>query len=184
MILNTLNWLDVVFIVLILVSTIFGIIKGLVRELLSLAFFVLAVVLSFLFFRDLGRGMGASIRDKQIANLVAFGAIFLFVLMLGVLVTWIARRIFSVDPLRSLDRVLGAGFGFLRGVLISGVIVYLLVVFPVNERMIHASKLSPLLLRTVNIALRAIPGEYRQRVEMFFRKANGQENSRTGRSIQ
>lgn len=175
-----LNWLDIVFIILILVSTIMGIVKGLVRELLSLFFFVLAVVLSFLFFRDLGLHLSATIRNSEIANLVAFGTIFVSTLLLGALVTWVARKIFSADPLRSIDRILGGAFGTVRGILISGIIVFLLVVFPVNERITHESRLSPLLLRTVNLALQAIPGKYRQQIQEFFRKANGQENPGIG----
>jgi len=179
----SLNWLDGVFIAIILVSMVMGVVKGLVRELLSLAFFVLAVVLSFLYFRDLGLRFSSSIHNREIANMVAFGAIFVGVLLVGALVTWAARKIFSVGPLRSMDRILGGAFGCIRGLLISGIVVFLLVVFPVNERITQESRLSPILLRTVNLVLRAVPDEYRQQINEFFRKVNGQKNPRVGRSV-
>lgn len=178
-----LNWLDAVLLVIIATSTIFGVIKGLIRELLSLAFFVLALVLSFLFFHDLGSRLSSSIHNREIADMAAFGIIFVAIILVGSLVTWAARKIFSVGPLRSMDRILGGAFGCLRGVLISGIIVFILVAFPVNQRITMESRLSPTLLRTVNLVLHAIPNEYRRKIQDFFRKVNGQENPRTGRSV-
>lgn len=172
-----LNWLDGIFIAIIFISAMFGIIKGLVRELLSLAFFVIAVMLSFLFFRDLGSRLQSTIRNPEIANIVAFGIIFIAVLIVGAIVTWTARKIFSVGPLKAMDRILGGAFGLIRGTLIAGIIVFLLVVFPVNEKITRESTLSPYLLYTFNMVLKAVPGDYRDQIQRFFKKENGQKNT-------
>ncbi len=171
------NWLDGVLIAIVLVSTVFGIVKGLIRELLSLAFFVIAVLLSFLFFRDLGERLSSTIRNPEVANIVAFGLIFLVVLLVGAIVTWAARKIFSVGPLKAMDRILGGAFGMLRGTLISAIIVFLLVVFPINERITRESKLSPYLLHAFNMVLKAVPGDYRDQIHRFFNQENGQKNT-------
>lgn len=171
------NWLDCVFICIVLASTVFGIVKGLIRELLSLAFFVIAVLLSFLFFRDLGERLSKSIRNPEIANIVGFGLIFLSVLLIGAVVTWAARKIFSVGPLKAMDRILGGAFGMLRGVLISGIIVFLMVVFPINEKVTRESRLSPYMLHTFNLILKVVPGNYREQIHRFIKQENGQKNT-------
>ncbi len=176
------NILDIVFFIMIGVSIILGIIKGLVRELFSLAFFIIAVILAFLFYGDLGQVLFKSIQSQDIANFTAFICIFVTILIVGSIITYAIKKLFVIGPLKSVDRILGGFFGMLRGFLLSGILVFLLIVFPVRDTLIKESGLCPFIMKTFDIFLEALPEEYRQKIDVFFND-DGQKDSRTSRTI-
>ena len=117
-----LNILDVVFLLIIFLSILFGVIKGFIRELFSLAFFIIAVVLSFLFYHDIGSVLKKYLKDRDVSNFVGFIIIFVFILIIGSFVTYFLKKMFVLGPLKSVDRILGGVFGLARGVLISAIV--------------------------------------------------------------
>ncbi len=176
------NILDIVFIVIFGVSILLGIIKGLVRELFSLAFFIIAVILAFLFYGDLGQVFFKSVQNQDIANFSAFVSIFVVILIIGSIITYAIKKLFVIGPLKSIDRILGGCFGMLRGFLLAGILVFLLIVFPVHDRLIQDSGLCPFIMSTFDIFLEVLPDEYRQKIDVFFNN-DGQKDTRTGRAI-
>lgn len=177
-----LNTLDVVFMVIILLSVLLGVVKGLIRELFSLAFFVIAVVLSFLFYTEMGALLSKSIKNENLANFVGFLIIFAVVLITGSVVTYIIKKVFIIGPLKTVDRVFGGGFGLLRGVLISAVILFGLVVFPVNDQWVTKSRLSPYIIGTISIFIGLLPDEVKAKLK-YIRIDDRQEDNRTGRTV-
>jgi membrane protein required for colicin V production len=176
------NILDVVFLIIVILSVLFGILKGLVRELFSLAFFILAVILSFLFYFEVGNIFLSYIKNRDIANFIGFLLVFVVVLIIGALVTYFIKRIFVVGPLKSIDRILGGVFGLIRGILVSAIVLLGLIVFPVNDKLILKSQFSPYILTTVKVVLNLFPGKIKEKFK-FFKFEDGQENNRTGRSV-
>lgn len=178
----SLNILDVIFLIIVGLSILFGILKGFIRELFSLAFFILAVILSFLYYFEVGNIFLSYIKKRDIANFVGFLVIFIIVLMLGAVVTYFMKKIFVVGPLRSIDRILGGVFGLIRGILVSSILLLGLIVFPVNENLILESKFSPYIIKTVEVVLNLFPEKFREKFK-FFKFEDGKENNRTGRSV-
>lgn len=176
------NILDIIFLIMIGVSVILGMIKGLVRELFSLAFFVIAVILAFLFYSDLGQVLFKSVQNQDIANFAAFVCIFVAILIVGSIITYAIKKLFVIGPLKSVDRIMGGLFGMLRGFLLSGILVFLLIVFPVRDTLIKESGLCPFIMKTFNIFMEALPDEYRQKIDVFFND-DGQKDNRTSRAI-
>jgi len=177
-----LNILDVIFLMIVVFSVLFGIIKGFVRELFSLAFFILAVVLSFLYYFEVGNSFLGYIKKRDIANFVGFLIIFVVVLIIGALVTYFMKKIFVVGPLKSIDRILGGVFGLIRGILVSAILLLGLIVFPVSDNLILKSQLSPYILKTVEVVLNLFPEKFKEKFK-FFKFEDGQKNNRTGRSV-
>lgn len=176
------NILDVVFLIIIILSVFFGILKGFVRELFSLAFFVLAVVLSFLYYFEAGNFFLSYIKKRDIANFVGFLVIFVVVLIVGSVVTYFMKKVFVVGPLKSIDRILGGVFGLIRGILVSAIILLGLIVFPVNDNLILKSQFSPYILKTVEVVLNLFPEKIQEKFNIF-KFEDGQENNRTGRAV-
>ncbi len=164
------NLLDGLFLVLILVSVLMGVIKGFIRELLSLAFFIIAVVLAFLFYHDVGTLLMKNIESRNVANFAGFTAVFAGVLIVGSVVTFLVKKAFNIGPLKGIDRILGSVFGLLRGMLICGIILFGLIVFPVDDNLVTDSRLSPFVLDTLQIFYKLLPGKLQEKVNIFNRE--------------
>jgi membrane protein required for colicin V production len=142
----------------------FGIIKGFIRELFSLAFFLIAVVLAFLFYHDVGNLFIKSIKSRDVANFTGFILIFVVVLIVGSIVTYMVKKVFTVGPLKSIDMILGGVFGLIRGILISSIIVFALISFPVNDNLVLKSRLSPFVIKTIDVFLGFLPVRFQEKV--------------------
>lgn len=163
------NVLDIIMIAILLLSVLFGILKGFVRELLSLAFFIIAVVLAFLFYSEVGELFIGSMKDRDVANFTGFLTIFVIVLIIGSLVTYFAKKIFTVGPLKSIDMILGGVFGFVRGVLVACIIVFALIAFPVNDNLIIHSRLSPYVMKAIDVFFNLLPAKYKGQLDLIRR---------------
>lgn len=112
------TWLDYAVIGVIVVSVGWGIWRGLVREVMSLAGWVIAFLAANLFAAPLAEALPRAISRPEWRTFVAFILIFLVVLVIATLgAVWLSKLVHSVG-LGSLDRVLGALFGMLRGLLV------------------------------------------------------------------
>lgn len=121
-----LNNLDVVFLIITGVSALVGIARGMTKELLSLAGWILAAVAVFYMTPLLDPVMQKYIASKVLASVVS-GMIILIVFC----VVWILTvdKIASVirsSKLSALDRVLGFAFGMVRGIIIVILIAMML----------------------------------------------------------
>ena len=160
-----LNLLDIVVILIVSLSILFGIIKGFIRELFSLAFFIIGVILSFLFYNDVGKIYLPHLKNRDVANFAGFITIFVLVLVLGTIVTYVIKKIFTIGPLKGIDMIFGGVFGLIRGVLICAIIVFALIVFPVNDKLIVESRLSPYLLSTIEVVIHFLPAKYKEKID-------------------
>ncbi len=152
--------LDIVFCVAVLFSVIAGLFKGFVREILSLFFFGLAVYLSFSFYEVAGEYLTRYISKANVAAFVAFFIIFVFVIISGSIVTWLVQKFTVIGPLKSANRLLGALFGLIRGVLVAGIILYLMVVFKIGTEEIGKSKTVPYVTYVMNQVFEMLPEGY------------------------
>ncbi len=128
------NWVDVAVLAVLVLSALAGLVRGLVREVLGVGAWVLAVLAAWVFFPAVAPFMRHRIANVNLADVAAFLAVFVPVLI----VLWIAARSVSGMVQRSavggLDRTLGLVFGLARGALIV-VVAYILagLVVPVEQ---------------------------------------------------
>jgi membrane protein required for colicin V production len=131
---------DIAALVVIVLSTLFGLARGFVRTVLLILLWVLALVLAFRLAPPLARLLvPAVVGDPFFARIVAFVALVLVVRLFGGLALHgLERDLAAHQSLSKLDHVLGALFGFLRGV--AFVVLALLAVRALG---FHASRLAP-----------------------------------------
>jgi len=122
------NWADWVIIGILLVSCLFGLIRGFVREALSLAIWIVAAFSARIFVGSVEPFLISIIDTPSVRTLSAFLIIFILVLLLGALVQYLIGALIKVTGLSFVDRTLGFAFGITRGL----VIVMLLILLSLN----------------------------------------------------
>ena len=111
------TWLDYAVITVLVLSVAWGVWRGLVHEVLSLAGWVLAFLAANLFAAPLSESFPANMRP-ELRVVAAFVAVFIAILVLTTLASALITKFVKVSFLHSLDRWLGALFGLLRGLVI------------------------------------------------------------------
>ena len=103
-------------------SIITGIKAGFARVTIGLAAGIFGVVFGFWFYRMPAAWFAEYFESKTASSVLGFVVIFAGILIFGGLVARLMGRIFKWAGLTWLDRLLGAGFGFVRGaVIITGI---------------------------------------------------------------
>jgi membrane protein required for colicin V production len=113
------NWLDYLLIAILVISAIMSARKGFSREIIGLAAAFFALVLGMWFYGLAGSFIAPWVASARIANLIGFLLVVAAVLIAGGILGWIVNRFLRTIGLSFFDRLLGAAFGALRGLLIA-----------------------------------------------------------------
>jgi membrane protein required for colicin V production len=116
-------WVDYVFAGIVLISVLMGALRGFIREALSLATWVLAFAAALRYGPECAERFKSAISSEPIRLVAGYAAPFFLVLLVGGLLTWAIARAVRGAGLAPVDRMLGSGFGLLRGGLIVLVLV-------------------------------------------------------------
>lgn len=130
--------LDLILILIIFVMVAYGFIMGLIEAVGSLAGLVLGAWLGSVFYQDFGNWLAPYLFGrKNLAYVVAFVIIYVFVAKLVGLIFWILNRVFKIIAiipfLKTINRIAGAVLGLVEAVLILGVILIFLSHFPFSS---------------------------------------------------
>ena len=122
---HTMTGLDIAVGAIVALSTLFAFARGVVRELIAIASWIVGVVAAFTFGREVAEilpGMDASPVARQV---LAFALIFVVVLIVGALIAFLLAKLVRAVGLGFVDRFLGAVFGLARGALVVLILVLL-----------------------------------------------------------
>ena len=108
-------WLDWFFILVIAASTLFAFFRGVVREAVSLVAWVLAIFLAIHLAPGIGQHALHFVGHPHVQYVIAFILVLLVVLIAGMIINFVLKRIITVTGLGFFDRLIGLIFGFLRG---------------------------------------------------------------------
>lgn len=145
------TWLDSAVLGVVVLSVAWGLWRGLVREVISLAGWVIAFLAANLFSAPLAEALPQSIPQPELRVIVAFVAIFVVTLTLATLAAVLLSKALKAVGLGGLDRTLGGLFGVARALLIvlAFAVVAGLTSLP-RQPVWKASWSGPVLGRTVN----------------------------------
>jgi membrane protein required for colicin V production len=128
-----LNWIDIAFIAVIVVSALIGVARGLVREVLSLVVWAAALAVGWFFHREVADLLTAQIAEPSVRLGVAFVGLVLAVLVLGAILGALLSLVIDKVRLSGVDRGLGLAFGAARGVVLVAMAVFLASLTPMPE---------------------------------------------------
>ncbi len=164
------NWLDWVLAVVVVSSVVAAALKGFVRELISLAAMVVGLLVAALGYQRTAIWFDDLTRSHEVALGVAFLALFVGVLIIGALVSFLARKLIQKVGLQWFDRFLGALFGLVRGVVISCVLLMTMMAFALKSEIVHSSRMAPYVVVGARLIVKVMPGDLRSQFMNGFDK--------------
>ncbi|MFP5440392.1 MAG: CvpA family protein [Gammaproteobacteria bacterium] len=115
---DAMNAADWVVVAVVVLSMLLSLLRGFTREAISLASWVLALVGARVLSPALSVVFVTWIDDQAFRDWLAFVTLFIAILVTGMLVAHMMGEAVRNSALNAGDRLLGLGFGFVRGVLI------------------------------------------------------------------
>lgn len=182
------NLLDLLLLVIVGGSVILGFFAGFARAGLGFISVIAGVLLGFWFYGIPAMWIHGYVHSSTFSNLAGFFVVFLACAVVGALVGKLMAKLFKWTGLSWLDRLMGAGFGFVRGAIAAVAFVAVLMAFtpkPVPKWM-TGSYLLPYAIDASNAAASIAPralkesvrqtvGEIRQAWEDEVRKSDRRE---------
>lgn len=118
---------DIIGLLILGVSAIAGLARGAIQEVSQVGAFIVAIFVSTFALRFTGPIAMAAVKPHWAANVVALGAVFLATyLTLRLIAGALTRKVRQTKGLGAADRLIGGGFGLLRGLVILGMVGLLL----------------------------------------------------------
>jgi len=121
---DMLNALDLLLIGILLISLIWGLFRGLVREVLALSSWVLAGWLTWRYGVTMGDYLMVWLSSERLSNFAGFGTVFVVSLAAFTLISRVAYKQLRISGLTAMNRILGAIFGIARGVVMSTLLLF------------------------------------------------------------
>ncbi len=134
------NFLDIVFLILWFYFTVRGVRKGFIKEVFSLAGVIVGFVGAYTYIDYVMGFIGA---EGTVLKILVFILLYSLIYFAVYLIGAILSKILKLILLGFIDRILGLVLGFVEGFALTGIIVYLLSLFPIGREWVRASKLGP-----------------------------------------
>jgi membrane protein required for colicin V production len=117
-VIDSVSWIDWALLVVLLLSIVIGLFRGLVFELMSLAGWIVAYFAAVWFAPEVAPYIPVGTQGSALNHSAALLLCFVAALIVWGLMSRLVRMMVSATPLKLIDRVLGAAFGVLRGMVL------------------------------------------------------------------
>jgi len=160
MVMSVADWIILAFLVF---SVVGAAIEGFFCGAFSLAGLVAGYLLAAWQYRRVAGWFEPYLKSAWIGEIAAFLFVFFAVLLLAGLAGRLARWAVKKAGLSTIDRVLGAVLGLLRGALVVAIVLTAMTAFAPAARWLNQSQLAPYFLVGGRAAIWLAPSELRQR---------------------
>ena len=155
---------DYFLLILVLLSTLQAFVRGFIRTALSLVGFVAGILIASWEYLPLAQKLGAWIQNFAVAEVIAFLLILVLVIVLVSLIAQVLRTTVKAIGLGLLDRLLGAGFGAVRGMLIGVALLMALSAFAPATQWAKNSQLAPYFLAGFHEVSFIVPQHFQDQI--------------------
>jgi membrane protein required for colicin V production len=172
---NAADWLIVGALFL---SVAIAISQGFFYEVISLAGTVVGYLLASWQYHRVANWLAPYVKNAWVGEFVGFLSIFMAVVILAGLIARTVRWAMKEAGLSWIDRILGAGFGVLRGGLMVAVVSLVMTSFTPSSRLLEGSQLAPYFLVVGRAAIWLAPSELRARFYQGLNVIHGSEETK------
>jgi membrane protein required for colicin V production len=138
-----LNQVDIAILIITVLSSLFGLWRGFIKEVLSLLTWIAALLVARVYSEYLSGWLSGMIDNDGIRYVTAFTLLFVAVMVVGTLINFLLSKLLVVNGLKFADRLLGGVFGIARGLIIVLVGLFIGNVFVSETVLWQESKLIP-----------------------------------------
>lgn len=124
---------DVTILLVIGISALFSLIRGFVKEAISLSTWIVGIWLSATFASQMADILPIGVESEAVKQAAGFAVLFLLTLMVGAFVNFMVGQVIKKTGLTGADKMIGVGFGLLRGVFIILAFVFVGGMTPLPE---------------------------------------------------
>lgn len=147
-------------------SVIIGTTRGFIKELISLAGWVVAFIVANMYGKTLAPMLPAALPGETLRLIVAFIVLFIIARIAMMLFAKVLDALISAGGLSGLNRSLGSLFGLLRGILLSLVLVLLCGMTSIPQQPFWKNaKLSPYAEQAARMVLPLLPESIAQNIK-------------------
>jgi membrane protein required for colicin V production len=111
--------LDIILGIITLVLVIVGIKRGLTGEIFRITALVAGFIIAFLYYNEITPLLGSLKIALHIKNALAFFLLYIAVALLILLIGWLVKKVINMTVFGWFDRLLGAGVGFAKALIIA-----------------------------------------------------------------
>ncbi|MDH4276223.1 MAG: CvpA family protein [Gammaproteobacteria bacterium] len=126
--------LDIAIVVVLVISAIISVIRGFVREAMSLVAWFASIWVAIAFARPMSTFLESYISTASLRVPIAFTALFFITLLLLTLVSVLLSQLVKRSHLSGFDRTIGLVFGLVRGGVIVALLVFLIGMTPFTKQ--------------------------------------------------
>lgn len=137
------NQIDVAILIVLILSSAFGLWRGLIKEVLSVVTWIAAIMVARLYNAPVAELFSGFTESPTIRYVSAFAILFIGTMMLGTLLKHLLSKLITISGLKLADKILGAGFGFARGALIVMVVMFIAQAFVSDTQLWQQSMMIP-----------------------------------------
>ena len=179
------NWLDYALAAILIASTVGGFRNGFTRTVVGIVTLIAAVLGATWMYGTAASFFMEYVSHRTIASLLGFGVVFMLITALGSLVGWIAERTMKAAGLGWLDRVLGAGVGFVQAILVAIAFVMVLTAFSRNPppQAVVESKIAPYIIEASDVLSAVAPRELRDGFDDGYAKVKESWKGMMGKGL-
>ena len=156
---------DIVLAAIVLLALVLGFIRGVAKEIISLAILLVSFVAAFFIYPKIAFFTSGFFAYPEAASFFAFMAAFMGPVLLGGLTIFIVSRLTGPRQLAFSHRALGGALGVLRGCAAGIVLIIALLAFPLRSHPLDRSSVFPAVLRMARIAKNIFPEKMATSIE-------------------
>jgi membrane protein required for colicin V production len=159
------HWLDITLLIVLGLGALLGARSGLLWQVARLITFGVAFYVCIFYHEPVANLLENYLTDTSplLLNVLSYVATFCGVYLVLYGITLLLQRLLKASKLKTLDRVLGAGFGLLKATLLVGAILMGVALYstPQTDAAMAESRLAPVLLEGMRAVTVAVPQNYK-----------------------
>jgi membrane protein required for colicin V production len=159
------HWLDITLLIVLSLGALLGARSGLLWQVARIVTFALAFYVSIFYHEPAANLLNRTVTGTSplLIGVLTYVGLFLGVYLVLYSITLMLERALKATKLKTLDRALGAGFGFLKAALLVGAVLMAVALnaTPQTDAAMADSRLAPVLLQGMRALAVAIPQHYR-----------------------